>query len=98
MYRFKVFDSRDSAGDITSLEAKVNAWIEAERPRIRLMCQTSIGESVLLSFVFEVSSDLEDQVAKAATAVPEVFQDTLENTPLDPSESPPLTDNSDVIQ
>lgn len=97
MYRFKAFDSRDGAGDIESLETRVNIWIEQERPRIRLMCQTPVGNHIVLSFVFEVASDIEDQVAKMATAVPDVFQETLEDTPLDPEEPPPMHDTIDTI-
>jgi hypothetical protein len=98
VYRFKAFDSRDGAGDIESLETRVNVWIEQERPRIRLMCQTPVGNHIVLSFVFEVASDIEDQVAKATTVVPDVFQETMEDTPLDPTDAPPMTDNSDTIQ
>ncbi len=98
MYRFKAFDSRDGAGDIESLETRVNVWIEQERPRIRLMSQTPVGNHIVLSFVFEVASDIEDQVAKAATVVPDVFQETMEDTQLDPADPPPMTDNSDTIQ
>lgn len=90
MYRFKTFDSRDGVGDIAALEARVNTWIEHEHPRIRLMCQTPIANHILLSFVFEVATDIDDQIAKAATAVPDVFQETLEETELDPSEPPPI--------
>ncbi|HLW02097.1 MAG TPA: hypothetical protein VKT82_25815 [Ktedonobacterales bacterium] len=90
MYRFKTFRSGDCNGDIQLLEAKVNAWIEADHPRIRLMCQTPLGDEVLLSFAFEIISEVDDQPALSITAVPEVFQDTLEDTPLDPNEPPPV--------
>ncbi len=98
MYRFKTFDSRDSAGDLHSLEARVNAWMELDRPRIRLMCQTPIGNHVLLSFVFEVITEVEDQPAQAVTAVPDVFQETMEDTPLDPNEPPPIDGKKQLIQ
>lgn len=97
MYRFKTFHSGDCNGDIQSLEATVNAWMEATHPRIRLMCQTPIGNQILLSFVFEVVSVDEDQPAKAITAVPEVFQETLEDSTLDPDE-PPMTGDLNLIQ
>src|SRR6185312_11517506 len=74
VYRFKIFHSGDCNGDIQLLEAKVNAWIEADRPRIRLMCQTPIGNEVLLSFAFEFISEVDDQPAISITAVPDVFQ------------------------
>jgi hypothetical protein len=95
MYRFKIFHSGDCSGDFHLLEARVNAWIEAERPRIRLMNQTPINNHILLSFVFEVISEVDDQPAISITAVPEVFQDRLEDTPLDPNEPPPINGESD---
>ncbi len=98
MYRFKLFHSGDCNGDIQLLEATINTWIEAERPRIRLMCQTPIGNEVLISFVFEVISEVDDQPAISITAVPEVFQDTLDDTPLDPNEPPPISSNLDTIE
>jgi hypothetical protein len=97
MYRFKTFNSRDCNGDIQSLEASVNAWIAADRPRIRLMSQTPIGNHILLSFVFEVISEIDDQPAMTITAVPEVFQDTLEDSHLDPNEPPITGDPQDPV-
>jgi hypothetical protein len=98
LYRFKTFDSRDSADDLHSLEARVNAWMDRDRPRIRLMCQTPIGNHVVLSFVFEVVTEIEDQPAQSITAVPDVFQETMDDTPLDPNEPPPLDGKSHLIQ
>ena len=98
MYRFKAFDSRDGVGDIAALEAQVNAWIEHERPRIRLMSQTPVGNHILLSFVFEVATDIDDQLAKAATEVPEIFQENLEDAELDPSEPPPISGDINMIR
>ncbi len=95
MYRFKTFHSGDCNGDLQSLEAKVNAWIEADRPRIRLMCQTPIGNQILLSFVFEVISEVDDQPALSITAVPEVYQDMPEDTPLGPNEPPSISGSGD---
>lgn len=94
MYRFKTFHSGDCNGDFQLLEARVNAWIEAEHPRIRLMSQTPLDNQVLLSFVFEIISEVDDQPAISITAVPEVYQDTLEDTPLDPNELPPINGES----
>ncbi len=94
MYRFKTFHSGDCNGDLQLLEARVNAWIEAEHPRIRLMSQTPIGNQVLISFVYEMISEVDDQPAISITAVPEVFQDTLDDTPLDPNEPPSIDGES----
>lgn len=98
MYRFKTFDSRDCTNDIQSLEASVNAWMEQEHPRIRLMCQTPVGDHVLLSFVFEVVAEIAEQPTKAVTAIPDVFEENLEDTTLDPNEPPPITGDINIIQ
>lgn len=98
MYRFKTFHSGDCNGDFQLLEAKVNAWIEADRPRIRLMCQTPIGNQVVLSFVFEVISEVDDQPAISIAAVPEAFQDTLDDTPLDPNEPPAISGDHNKVR
>ena len=95
MYRFKTFHSGDCNGDFQVLESRVNTWIEADHPRIRLMSQTVIDNQILLSFVFEIISEVDDQPAISITAVPEVFQDTLEDTPLDPNEPPPMNGDFD---
>lgn len=94
MYQFKTFYSGDCNGDYQLLESRVNAWIAEDHPRIRLMSQTPIANQILLSFVFEIISEVDDQPAISITAVPEVFQDTLEDTPLDPNEPPAM--NSDL--
>ncbi|HEY7348177.1 MAG TPA: hypothetical protein VH599_07625 [Ktedonobacterales bacterium] len=91
MYRFKTFHSGDCNGDFQLLEATINAWIETDHPRIRLMSQTPIGNQILFSFVFEIISEVDDQPAIAIAAVPEIFQDRLEDTPLDPNDPPPIS-------
>lgn len=98
MYRFKTFHSGDCNGDFQLLESRVNAWIEVDHPRIRLMSQTPIDNQILLSFVFEIISEVDDQPAISITAVPEVFQDTLEDTPLDPNEPPPMNGDPDRVR
>ena len=94
MYQFKTFHSGDCNGDFQLLESRVNAWIAADHPRIRLMSQTPVANQILLSFVFEIISEVDDQPALSITAVPEIFQDTLEDTPLDPNEPPAM--NSEI--
>jgi hypothetical protein len=90
LYRFKTFDSRECADDLRALEARVNAWMDEERPRIRIMCQTPIDAHILVSFVFEVVVEVVEQPAKAITAIPDLLQDTLETPPFDQNEPPPV--------
>src|SRR5579883_1863473 len=70
VYRFKCFDSAECGDSMSALEAMINAWMEAERPRIRYMSQTMRGEHILLSFVFEESRELERRVSAQAQASP----------------------------
>jgi hypothetical protein len=95
VYQFKTFHSGDCNGDFQLLESRVNAWIAEDHPRIRLMSQTPIANQILLSFVFEIISEVDDQPAISITAVPEVFQDTMEDTPLDPNEPPTIESDLD---
>ncbi len=90
MYRFKGFDSALCGDTMAALEAKVNAWMEGERPRIRHMCQSMRGEHILLSFVYEDTRELEQRVsAQTQTGVtgafPRIFDDELtEDRPTSP--------------
>jgi hypothetical protein len=85
MFRYKGFDSAQVGGDVARLEAIVNEWMQAQRPRIRLVAQSPRGNQVLLSFVYEDGSDVARDQARAA-AVPEAFEATLEDLELDPDE------------
>lgn len=76
MYRFKGFDSAQYGDSMPALEAMVNDWIEAERPRIRHVCQSMRGDHILLSFVYEETRELEQRVAaQASAALPRFFDD-----------------------
>ena len=63
MYRYKGFDSTQCEDDMSALEAIINAWMEIEHPRIRHVCQSMRGEHILLSFVYEVTREVEQSVA-----------------------------------
>jgi hypothetical protein len=61
---------------MSALEAMVNAWMESEHPRIRHVCQSMRGEHILLSFVYEVTRELEQRVtAQAQTTLSRYFDD-----------------------
>jgi hypothetical protein len=76
VYRFKGFDSSHCGDSMNALEQLVNAWMEAEHPRIRYMCQSMRGEHILLSFVYEDTRDLEQRViAQTQTSLPRYFDD-----------------------
>lgn len=80
VYKFKGFDSGLCGDSMSALEAMINAWMEAERPRIRHVCQSMRGDHILLSFVYEETRELEQRVsAQAQTGAtgpfPRFFED-----------------------
>jgi len=89
MLHFKSFSSAACCDDMTKLERLVNDWLTVAQPQIRHMAQSSWGEHLVLSFVYD---DAHSQVALAehAVAIPEVFEEQLQDTKLDPMEVLPL--------
>lgn len=77
MYRFKGFDSARCGDSMHSLEQVVNAWMEAEHPRIRHVCQSMRGDHILLSFVYEETRELEQRLAAQTqtSALPRYFEE-----------------------
>jgi hypothetical protein len=63
VYRYKGFDSTKCEDDMSALESMINVWMESEHPRIRHVCQSMRGEHILLSFVYEVTREVEQRVA-----------------------------------
>ena len=66
MYKFKGFDSTQCGDDISALESMINTWMESEHPRIRHVCQSMRGEHILLSFVYEVTRELDQRATTVA--------------------------------
>jgi len=62
---------------MSALESMINAWMESEHPRIRHVCQSMRGEHILLSFVYEVTQEVEQRVAtqSQASLVSRYFED-----------------------
>jgi hypothetical protein len=77
VYRFKGFDSAQCGDSMSALEETVNAWMEAEHPRIRHICQTMRGNHILLSFVYEETRELEQRVSARtqSATVPRFYDD-----------------------
>jgi hypothetical protein len=76
VYRYKGFDSAQCGDSISALEAIVNAWMESEQPRIRHVCQSLRGEHILLSFVYEVTREIEQRVtSQAQTSMSRYFEE-----------------------
>jgi hypothetical protein len=85
MYRYKGFDSASVGGNLSRLESTVNEWMERQQPRIRYMAQSQHGEHVVLSFVYEIGGEATQGTARKV-AIPEVFEQQLDDTDLDPDE------------
>lgn len=77
MYKYKGFDSAQCGDSMSALEAMVNSWMESEHPRIRHVCQSLRGEHILLSFVYEVTRDLEQRATTQTqtTVMSRYFED-----------------------
>jgi hypothetical protein len=77
VYRYKGFDSTQCEDDMSALESMINAWMESEHPRIRHVCQSMRGEHILLSFVYEVTREVEQRVAtqSQSSLVSRYFED-----------------------
>jgi hypothetical protein len=97
MPRYKAFSSASDVPAVPALarlEHEINEWMEREHPRILHMTQSASDTSrttganqlnVVVSFVYDFSDGGSLGTATATTAVPEVFERTLEDTPLDPA-------------
>ena len=81
---------------MSALEEMVNAWMEAEHPRIRHICQTMRGNHILLSFVYEETRELEQRVSARtqSAAIPRFYDDEYADerptNPQIPITSPPV--------
>jgi hypothetical protein len=88
VYRYKGFDSAQWGDNISALEAAINAWMEAERPRIRHVCQSVLNNHILLSFVYEEMRELEQRIpaqAQVVSASPRLFdEDYIDERPTAP--------------
>jgi len=85
LQKFRLFSSAAYAGDLTRLETQINSWLESGRPHIHHMAQSALGEHLIVSFIY--AEPLGEQAQAAASAsVPAIFERTLANADLDPSE------------
>jgi hypothetical protein len=94
MPRYKAFSSASDVTALARLEHEINEWMEREHPRILHMTQSASDTTratganllnVIVSFVYDFNEVESLGTATAATAIPEVFERTLEDTPLDPA-------------
>ena|SRR5579859_222935 len=86
MQRFKVFTSASCANDMTRLESAINHWIESERPHIHFMAQSSLDAHLIVSFIYAAPA-AESAAGEATASVPAVFERTLAQADLDPTDA-----------
>ncbi len=87
MLHYKAFNSAICNDDVAALEQLVNAWLEQEQPYVHSMAQSSLGEHLVLSFLFEEDTTRDAQKSAAvAIANPDIFAEALRDTDLDPAD------------
>lgn len=87
MLHYKAFTSAVCNDDVAALEQIVNEWLEQEQPYVHSMAQSSLGAHLVLSFLFEEDDTNEMRRASAvATAAPDIFEEALRDTDLDPAD------------
>ncbi|MBF6590995.1 MAG: hypothetical protein IVW57_10775 [Ktedonobacterales bacterium] len=86
MVQYKVFTSASCAGDLAAFEGQINEWMRHDRPHIVFFSQTALGADLIVSFVFERETLEELATAEVAAAVPDIFEQSLEQADLDPTD------------
>ena len=86
MPRYKAFSSGTYGDGLMGLERAINDWLRDDQPRIYQTAQSPLGVHLVVSFLYEEMGSAEAAMA-GATAVPEVFERTMEDTALDPGQS-----------
>ncbi len=83
MPRFKAFSSAICGDDVGQLERLIGEWLMTARPRISLMAQSAHGAHLVISFVYDASGV--EEGGAHATAVPDAFERTMEDSDLNPA-------------
>jgi len=75
MQRFRAFTSASWDDDLGLMERAINGWLESDHPQIHMMAQASLGEHLVVSFVY--ADNFQMATAREAAAVAEVFERQL---------------------
>lgn len=87
MAQFRAFTGMSSPDGVAQLEFAVNEWLTGEQPRILFMSQSPFGSALVVSFLYEAGRGAAALAeAEHAAEVPEIFERTMRETELDPSE------------
>ena len=78
MQRFRAFTSASWDDDLGGMEKAINGWLESDHPQIHMMAQASLGEHLIVSFIY--AENFQMTTAKEAAAVAEVFERQLQDT------------------
>ena len=78
MQRFRAFTSAGWDDDIGRMEQAINDWLDSDHPHVHMMAQASLGEHLVVSFVY--ADSYEAAAAEEAETVAEVFERNLENS------------------
>jgi len=81
MQRFRAFNSATWDDDVIRLEGAINAWLGSDHPHIHMMAQSSLGEHLIVSFVY--ADNFQMATTAEAAAVAEVFERELDNATVD---------------
>jgi hypothetical protein len=76
MQRFRAFTSASWNDDLGGMEKAINRWLETDHPQIHMMAQASLGEHLIVSFVY--ADNFQMATAREAAAVAEVFERQLQ--------------------
>src|SRR5215469_18396623 len=80
MQRFRAFTSASWDDDLGLMERAINGWLESDHPQIHMMAQASLGEHLIVSFVY--ADNFPMATAREAATVAEVFERQLQTTGL----------------
>ena len=78
MQRFRAFTSASWDDDLGGMEKAINGWLESDHPQIHMMAQASLGEHLIVSFVY--ADNFQMATAREAATVAEVFERQLQET------------------
>jgi hypothetical protein len=78
MQRFRAFTSASWDDDLAGMEKAINGWLESDHPQIHMMAQASLGEHLIVSFIY--AENFQMTTAKEAAAVADVFERQLQDT------------------
>jgi hypothetical protein len=78
MQRFRAFTSASWDDDLGGMEKAINGWLESDHPQIHMMAQSSLGEHLIVSFIY--ADNFQMATAREAATVAEVFERQLQET------------------